>query len=403
MDLTNGNLVKPVSAGKIEGSVIDNTNGILVNIIGEDSSGGGGTVELPTIGSGTTTEMNALTGMETGDLFLNSTTSTIWKYDGSNWVDTGVGIGVDLSDYYTKAEIDEDLDGIYTSLTTQGDIISELQTDVGNAQGYKLTDNNGYALQVVNSMIDVVGTGTGYYEASSSFVENITGSTGHGTLYVFSTSPETGELRTSVIFHEVEKNELWIFSGYGTGGELVNGEWTQLAGGDYEQSHLTFDISFEDTDTTYPVLNLKNADDDSQIVPTFTSLVGIVEDFNEAYQVELTDVTLPKTYALDYYIKKGGVYELSGMLTCDTPNATLTFELWNGRTMVGTQTYDSGVQNTSQVYASKYHVFEKDAQITFDITGGDGAVVNGFIKLKRVVTTLQENVEPEDIDTSESR
>lgn len=60
-----------------------------------------GTVYVPK----TTTEINAISSPQEGRQEYNSTTGTMWVYDGSDWVDTGEGIGVGVIPV-TQAEYD---------------------------------------------------------------------------------------------------------------------------------------------------------------------------------------------------------------------------------------------------------------------------------------------------------
>jgi len=64
--------------------------------------------EVLQLHSGTTSEMNTMTNPQTGQVIYNTTTKTLWHYDGSNWVQTDAPITIVSTDTDNQIEIGSD-------------------------------------------------------------------------------------------------------------------------------------------------------------------------------------------------------------------------------------------------------------------------------------------------------
>ncbi len=64
--------------------------------------------EVLQLNSGTTTEMNTMTNPQTGQVIYNTTTKTLWHYDGTNWVQTDTQVNVVSTDTDNQIEIGTD-------------------------------------------------------------------------------------------------------------------------------------------------------------------------------------------------------------------------------------------------------------------------------------------------------
>jgi len=72
--------------------------------------------EVLQLNSGTTTEMNTMTNPQTGQVIYNTTTKTLWHYDGTNWVQTDTQVNVVSTDTDNQIEIGTD-NGAYLGPT----------------------------------------------------------------------------------------------------------------------------------------------------------------------------------------------------------------------------------------------------------------------------------------------